>query len=91
MEKEQKELPTIYNLNLIVKGFEKVSKQKSVQDDIFKTDYMFGNIDEATLLDFGFKFISMSNKSGFDTPIYRMGNIEAVFVGQILHMYEITI
>ena len=49
---------------------------------------MIGNLDEDTLFDIGFAFITMSNKGGFKTPIYRMGNIEAIFVDQILHVYE---
>ena len=91
MEKTKKELPTKYILSNIVKSFEQKTGQKPVKDMMFNTDYMFGNIDEDTLLDFGFKFITMSNKAGFDTPIYRMGNIEAVFIGQVLHIYEITL
>ena len=90
-ENEKQVLPTIYNLDIIVEEFEKVSGEKAVKEMIFKTDYMFGNITEEMLLDFGFEFVTMSNKAGFDTPIYRLGNIEAVFVGQILHMYKMTI
>ena len=91
MENKKQELPTIYNLKSIVTALEKKSKQKAIVDKIFNTDYMFGNIDETMLKDVGFEFITMSNKAGFKTPIYRMGNIEAVFVDQILHMYETTI
>lgn len=91
MEKTINELPTRYNLSNIIKNFEQKTNQKAVTDMLFGTDYMFGNIDENTLLDFGFEFITMSNKAGFDTPIYRMGNIEAVFIGQVLHIYEITL
>lgn len=91
MENKKQELPTIYNLESIVTALEKKSKQKAIVDKIFNTDYMFGNIDEAMLKDVGFEFVTMSNKAGFKTPIYRMGNIEAVFVDQILHMYETTI
>lgn len=88
MEKDEIDMTTHYNLDVVVKKIETVSGHKAVKDNIFRTEYMIGNLDEDTLFDIGFVFVTMSNRGGFKTPIYRMGNIEAVFVDQILHVYE---
>lgn len=89
MENENNGIPTIYNINSIVAKLEELTGQKVVKDTILNTDYMFGNIDENVLVNMGFEFVSMSNNSGFKTPIYKLGNIEAVFVDQILHIFEV--
>ena len=45
-------------------------------------------ISEQELLDLGFKFIGYS--SFVKCPIYRLGNIEAIFNETILHIYSLT-
>lgn len=79
-----------YDLEKVVKEIEKVTGQKAVKDQIFKTTYLIGHVEEENLIDIGFKCFGNTNRAGFVTPLYKMGNIEAVFIEQVLHVAEIT-
>lgn len=81
---------TIYDLSTIVELFSQQSGHKAYLDDKFKTEYIIGNVTEQDLIDFGFTKTSISNKCGVYTPIYRYGNIEAIYVEQLVHMYTIA-
>ena len=50
---------------------------------------MIGNVTEENLIDIGFKCFGPTNKAGYETYIYRMGNIEAVFIEEVLHIYDL--
>ena len=89
MENEKIETPTIYKLEDVVKLLEDTVGQKAVLDNIFKTTYLLGNVTEENLLDNGFKCFGPTNKAGYVTYMYRLGNIEAVFIEEILHIYDL--
>ena len=84
------DITTHYDLETIVKQLEALVGHKATLDRKFRLEYLLGYITDEQLTSFGFKFISMSNGSGDETPIYRFGDIEAVFVGSIAHIYTAT-
>ena len=84
------EIPTLFNLEKVVTKLEEITGQKAHKETKLKTDYQIGNIEVTDLEDLGFEFVGYSNGAGYETPVYRMGNIEAIYIGQTLHIYEIT-
>lgn len=89
MEDEKIETPTIYDLENIVERVEQAVDGKAVKDNIFNLSYMIGNVTEEDLLDIGFKCFGPTNKAGYVTYMYRIGNIEAVFIEEVLHIYDL--
>ena len=89
MENEKYETPTIYNLEAVVKILEDTVGKKAVKDNIFKLDYLLGGVTEDNLIDNNFKCFGQTNKGGYVTYMYRLGNIEAVFIENILHIYDL--
>lgn len=79
-----------FDVENIVKELENATEQKAHKDKLFNNVYLIGNITEDNLLDLGFKCYGLSNKSGYETYLYRLGNIEAIFVDQVVHISEIT-
>ena len=79
-----------YDLEKVVKEIENVTGQKAIKDQIFKTTYLIGNVEENDLIDIGFKCFGNTNRAGFETPLYKMGNIEAIFIEQVLNVAEVT-
>ena len=89
MEDVKIETPTIYNLETVVKILEDTVGKKAVKENLFKLDYLLGGVTEENLIDNNFKCFGPTNKAGYDTYIYRLGNIEAVFIENILHIYDL--
>ena len=78
-----------YDLASVVKEIEETSGQKARLDTKLGTDYLLSNVELNTLTDMGFEYIGMTNKCGFSTPIYKLGNIEAVYIEQRLCIYSV--
>lgn len=78
-----------YDLKSIVRIIEEKSGQKAKLDTKLGTDYLFSNVELDTITGIGFKFKEMTNKCGFVTPIYKLGNIEAIYIEQILYVYNV--
>lgn len=89
MEDVKIETPTIYNLETVVKILEDTVGKKAVKENLFKLDYLLGGVTEENLIDNNFKCFGPTNKAGYDTYIYRLGNIEAVFIENVLHIYDL--
>lgn len=89
MEDIKIETPTIYDLEAVVKILEDTVGKKAVKDNLFKLDYLLGGVTEDDLIDNNFKCFGPTNKAGYDTYIYRLGNIEAVFIENVLHIYDL--
>lgn len=79
-----------YNLKSVIEKLETSAGQKAYLENKLDDEYIIGNITTEDLLDIGFEFIYESNSCGLQTPIYRFGNIEAIYVGQLLHVYKIA-
>lgn len=79
--------PTIYDVKVIAEMLAKTTNQKVYLDPVLKSDYIMGNISEKDLIEFGFAYMGMSNPAGDSCPIYRMGNIEAVYNGNKLYVH----
>lgn len=89
MENKTIETPTIFDLNIIVAELEKVTKQKAHKETKLGVEYVMGNVTEQQLLEANFKLVGYANKKEHMTPIYRFGNIEALYIDQLLHIYAI--
>lgn len=89
MENDKIETPTIYKLEDIVKILEDAVEGKAVKDNLFKNSYLLGNVTEEILLENDFKCFGPTNKAGYYTYMYRLGNIEAVFIEEVLHIYDL--
>lgn len=89
MEDIKIETPTIYDLEAVVKILEDTVGKKAVKENLFKLDYLLGGVTEENLIDNNFKCFGPTNKAGYDTYIYRLGNIEAVFIENVLHIYDL--
>lgn len=85
-ENKKVELPTNYDLELIVKEIEKVSNQKAKFDTYLKQEYLIGNVEEEHLLQVGFEFIEYGQYNHY--PIYKFGNILAIYIGNVLHIMK---
>lgn len=90
MAETLKEKDVKYDLASIVALIEEESGQKARLDTKLGTDYMIGNVEVDTLTDIGFENVGMTNKCGFITPIYKLGNIEAIYIEQILFIYSVA-
>lgn len=86
--KNTKKLLETYDVKVVIEKIEKATNQKAHLDTKLKVDYVIGNVTEQQLIDLGFVFVEMSNKIGNVCPIYRMGNIEAIFNGNLLYIRE---
>lgn len=76
-----------YDIATIIKQLEETTNQKAKQVGL--DCYTIGNITEQNLLDCEFKFTEKSFKENY--PIYTKGNIEAIFIGNLLTVRETTI
>jgi hypothetical protein len=83
------ETPTLYDLQTIADMVALNIGQKARLDEKFKQEYLIGNVKTDDLIAIGFEFVGLSNKCGFETPIYRFGNIEAFYIEQILHLCDV--
>lgn len=79
-----------YDLTAITKIIETNSNQKARLDTKLGTDYMISNVDVDTLTDIGFVYVGNTNKCGFVTPMFRLGNVEAIYIEHILYVYTIN-
>lgn len=89
MENNTIEIPTIFNLEVIVKKLETITKQKAHKETKLGIEYVMGNVTTEKLEEAEFKLVGYANKCGSQTPIYRYGNIEALYIEQLLHIYSI--
>ena len=81
------EIPTSFDLKLIVQKIEKVSGQKAKFDTYLKQEYLMGsNVTEEHLLDVGFKFVEYGQYNHY--PIYKYGDILAIYIGNVLHVMK---
>lgn len=58
-------------------------------DDKFKQEYLLYNVEENDLLEYGFVYVGTSDY--LKCNIYRKENIEATFIEDVLHIYEIPV
>ena len=79
----------LYDLEKIANIIANNANSKAIKDTKFGLDYLISNVEEQTLLDMGFEYKGMTNEVGFETPLYKMGNIEAIFIDQILCVYKV--
>lgn len=90
MEDTANEQDVKYDLVSIVKEIEKASDEKATLDNKFGTDYLIGNVDMDTLTNLGFENVGKTNKCGFVTPLFKLGNIEAIYIEQRLCVYSVS-
>ena len=79
-----------YDLKSIVNKIETSTGQIAYLSKKLDEEYIIGNVDTTDLEKLGFTLLYISNDCGLRTPIYRYGNIEAIYVGQLLHVYKIA-
>lgn len=79
-----------YDLKSIVNKIETSTNQTAYLSTKLDEEYIIGNVDTTDLEELGFTILYTSNDCGVKTPIYRYGNIEAIYVGQLLHVYKIA-
>lgn len=79
-------MSTNYELKSIVKQIETLSKLRGELDSKFGLEYLFYNLDEDILIkDLKFEFIGFDSTNQY--PLYRLGNIGACFIDNVLHVY----
>lgn len=60
---------------------------KAQLDNKFGLEYLLPNVTEEKLIEAGFKYIGTDREN---RPMYRYENIEAIFMENLLHMYELN-
>lgn len=78
-----------YNIDELINKIETSYMQKAYLSTKLGKEYIIGNIESSQLIDLGFELVSKSNECGINTPIYRLGNIEAIYIQSLLHIYEV--
>lgn len=80
-------METIYNVKDIINEIEKLSHKKSKCVNEYAKEYIFtGPIGESTLEEVGFVFIEYS--SYIKCPVYKLGNIVAIYNENVLHIID---
>lgn len=82
------DLITNYDIKEIIKTLETTSGNKASLDNKFKIDYVVGNVDEDSLLSIGFAFYEYGKMLNSKVPIYRLGNIEAIYIDNLLYIHQ---
>lgn len=77
-------METRYDLKTIANLIAKKAGTKAILDNKFKLEYLISNVTEEILVELGFEY---KEKSAFHIcPLYKKGNILALFDETILHL-----
>lgn len=82
------ESKTIFSIKTVIPAIEQLSGKKAKLVNKYEPEFVIEGVTDEMLINVGFEYVGKGNKIGIECPLYRLNNLEAMFINTTLHVVD---